>query len=83
MPEPPNRQTSDSDNLGQAVWRSAGDRSWCQDTHTGENTTLCPGSVIGYIRTMRSVSPPSTTSSRCSQLASSPINSPARQRTRL
>jgi len=37
------------------VWQSGGCRSWYQDTHTGENTTLWPGSVIGYMRDMRSV----------------------------
>jgi cation diffusion facilitator CzcD-associated flavoprotein CzcO len=43
--------------LGHTVWQSGGCRSWYQDTHTGENTALWPGSVIRYIRTTRSVSP--------------------------
>ena len=38
------------------VWQSGGCRSWYQDTQTGENTTLWPGSVISYMRAMRSVS---------------------------
>src|SRR5215467_2299618 len=38
------------------VWQSGGCRSWYQDTHTGENTTLWPGSVIQYFRAVRSVS---------------------------
>lgn len=42
--------------MGRTVWQSGGCRSWYQDTHTGENTTLWPGSVIDYIRKMRSVS---------------------------
>jgi cation diffusion facilitator CzcD-associated flavoprotein CzcO len=37
------------------VWQAGGCRSWYQDTHTGENTTLWPGSVINYMRRMRSV----------------------------
>jgi cation diffusion facilitator CzcD-associated flavoprotein CzcO len=43
--------------LRHTVWQSGGCRSWYQDTHTGENTALWPGSVIAYIRTTRSVSP--------------------------
>jgi cation diffusion facilitator CzcD-associated flavoprotein CzcO len=42
--------------LSRTVWQSGGCRSWYQDTHTGENTTLWPGSVIEYMRTTRSVS---------------------------
>ena len=44
------------DHMAQTVWQSGGCRSWYQDTRTGENTTLWPGSVIGYMRNMRSVS---------------------------
>jgi cation diffusion facilitator CzcD-associated flavoprotein CzcO len=42
--------------MSHTVWQSGGCRSWYQDTQTGENTTLWPGSVIDYMRTMRSVS---------------------------
>jgi len=42
--------------MARTVWQSGGCRSWYQDTRTGENTTLWPGSVIGYLREMRSVS---------------------------
>jgi cation diffusion facilitator CzcD-associated flavoprotein CzcO len=44
------------DRMSRTVWQSGGCRSWYQDTHTGENTTLWPGSVIGYLRSTRSVS---------------------------
>ena len=44
------------DHLARTVWQSGGCRSWYQDTHTGENTTLWPGSVIQYFRAMSSVS---------------------------
>jgi cation diffusion facilitator CzcD-associated flavoprotein CzcO len=44
------------DRMARTVWQSGGCRSWYQDTHTGENTTLWPGSVIAYMRNMRSVS---------------------------
>jgi cation diffusion facilitator CzcD-associated flavoprotein CzcO len=44
------------DRMAQTVWQAGGCRSWYQDTHTGENTTLWPGSVIQYFRAMRSVS---------------------------
>ncbi len=44
------------DRMGRTVWQSGGCRSWYQDTRTGENTTLWPGSVIGYMRAMRSIS---------------------------
>jgi hypothetical protein len=44
------------DRMARTVWQSGGCRSWYQDTHTGENTTLWPGSVIGYLRSTRSVS---------------------------
>lgn len=44
------------DHMARTVWQSGGCRSWYQDTHTGENTTLWPGSVIQYFRAMRSVS---------------------------
>jgi cation diffusion facilitator CzcD-associated flavoprotein CzcO len=44
------------DRMSRTVWQSGGCRSWYQDTHTGENTTLWPGSVIEYMRQMRSVS---------------------------
>src|SRR2546428_1140084 len=44
------------DRMVRTVWQSGGCRSWYQDTHTGENTTLWPGSVIGYLRSTRSVS---------------------------
>lgn len=43
------------DRLSRTVWQAGGCRSWYQDTRTGENTTLWPGSVIGYSRAMRSV----------------------------
>jgi cation diffusion facilitator CzcD-associated flavoprotein CzcO len=46
------------DHMARTVWQSGGCRSWYQDTHTGENTTLWPGSVIQYSRAMRSVSLP-------------------------
>jgi cation diffusion facilitator CzcD-associated flavoprotein CzcO len=39
------------------VWQSGGCRSWYQDQQTGEITTLWPGSVVSYLRRMRSVSP--------------------------
>jgi cation diffusion facilitator CzcD-associated flavoprotein CzcO len=41
--------------LSGTVWKSGGCKSWYQDTHTGEITTVWPGSVIAYRRTMRSV----------------------------
>ena len=44
------------DHMARTVWQSGGCRSWYQDTHTGENTTLWPGSVIQYFRATRSVS---------------------------
>jgi cation diffusion facilitator CzcD-associated flavoprotein CzcO len=44
------------DHMAHTVWQSGGCRSWYQDTHTGENTALWPGSVIQYFRAMRSVS---------------------------
>ncbi|PYT89490.1 MAG: 4-hydroxyacetophenone monooxygenase [Acidobacteria bacterium] len=44
------------DHMARTVWQSGGCRSWYQDTHTGENTTLWPGSVIGYRRNVCSVS---------------------------
>ena len=44
------------DHMARTVWQSGGCRSWYQDTRTGENTTLWPGSVIQYFRAMRSVS---------------------------
>ena len=43
------------DRLSRTVWQAGGCRSWYQDSRTGENTTLWPGSVIGYKRAMRSV----------------------------
>jgi len=45
------------DRMARTVWQSGGCKSWYQDVHTGENTTLWPGSVIGYMREMRTVSP--------------------------
>lgn len=39
--------------MGRTVWQSGGCRSWYQDTRTGENTALWPGSVIDYMRIMR------------------------------
>ena len=39
------------------VWQSGGCHSWYQDQNTGEITTLWPGSVISYLRRMRSISP--------------------------
>ena len=44
------------DRMSRTVWQSGGCRSWYQDTHTGENTTLWPGSVIDYLRSTRSIS---------------------------
>ena len=44
------------DHMARTVWQSGGCRSWYQDTHTGETTTLWPGSVIQYFRATRSVS---------------------------
>ena len=44
------------DHMARTVWQSGGCRSWYQDTRTGENTTLWPGSVIQYFRATRSVS---------------------------
>jgi cation diffusion facilitator CzcD-associated flavoprotein CzcO len=38
------------------VWQSGGCRSWYQDQHTGENTTLWPGSVVAYTRRTKSAS---------------------------
>jgi cation diffusion facilitator CzcD-associated flavoprotein CzcO len=43
------------DRLSRTVWQAGGCRSWYQDTRTGENTTLWPGSVLGYRREMRTV----------------------------
>src|SRR6266571_1220897 len=42
--------------MGSTVWQSGGCRSWYQDQSTGEITTLWPGSVVSYLRRMRSVS---------------------------
>jgi cation diffusion facilitator CzcD-associated flavoprotein CzcO len=36
--------------MGRTVWQTGGCRSWYQDQKTGENTTLWPGSVVGYMR---------------------------------
>lgn len=44
------------DHMARTVWQSGGCHSWYQDVRTGENTTLWPGSVIDYLRRMRSVS---------------------------
>ena len=38
------------------VWQTGGCHSWYQDQNTGEITTLWPGSVVSYLRRMRSVS---------------------------
>ncbi|MGB2624620.1 MAG: NAD(P)/FAD-dependent oxidoreductase [Candidatus Acidiferrum sp.] len=38
------------------VWQSGGCQSWYQDPRSGENTTLWPGSVVGYLRRTRSAS---------------------------
>ena len=43
------------DHMARTVWQSGGCRSWYQDTRTGENTALWPGSVLQYFRTLRSV----------------------------
>ncbi len=43
--------------MGSTVWQSGGCHSWYQDQSTGEITTLWPGSVVSYLRRMRSVSP--------------------------
>lgn len=42
--------------LQTTVWQSGGCNSWYQDQRTGENTTLWPGSVVGYLRRTRSAS---------------------------
>lgn len=42
--------------LNRTVWQTGGCHSWYQDLHSGEITTLWPGSVIDYLRNMRSVS---------------------------
>ncbi len=42
--------------MGTTVWQSGGCHSWYQDQFTGEITTLWPGSVVSYLRRMRSVS---------------------------
>lgn len=47
--------TKTRDRLRRTVWQAGGCRSWYQDSRTGENTALWPGSVIGYQRAMRSV----------------------------
>ena len=44
------------DHMARTVWQSGGCHSWYQDTHTGENTTLWPGSVIQYFSATSSVS---------------------------
>lgn len=41
--------------LSGTVWKSGGCKSWYQDTQTGEITTIWPGSVISYRKTLRSV----------------------------
>jgi cation diffusion facilitator CzcD-associated flavoprotein CzcO len=38
------------------VWQSGGCHSWYQDQNTGEITAIWPGSVISYLRRMRTVS---------------------------
>src|SRR5881392_3686881 len=43
--------------MSRTVWQSGGCKSWYQDQTTGEITTLWPGSVVSYLRRMRSVSP--------------------------
>jgi cation diffusion facilitator CzcD-associated flavoprotein CzcO len=43
--------------MSRTVWQSGGCHSWYQDQSTGEITTLWPGSVVSYLRRMRSVSP--------------------------
>jgi cation diffusion facilitator CzcD-associated flavoprotein CzcO len=43
--------------LAGTVWQSGGCRSWYQDQRTGENTALCPGSVVAYTHRTRAVSP--------------------------
>jgi cation diffusion facilitator CzcD-associated flavoprotein CzcO len=43
------------EHMARTVWQAGGCRSWYQDTRTGENTALWPGSVIQYFRAMRSV----------------------------
>ncbi len=42
--------------MSRTVWQSGGCHSWYQDQQTGEITTLWPGSVVSYLRRMRSVS---------------------------
>jgi cation diffusion facilitator CzcD-associated flavoprotein CzcO len=41
------------ERLKGTVWQSGGCKSWYQDTRTGENTTLWPGTVIEYVRRTR------------------------------
>jgi cation diffusion facilitator CzcD-associated flavoprotein CzcO len=41
--------------LARTVWQTGGCRSWYQDQKTGENPTIWPGSVVGYILRTRSV----------------------------
>ncbi|HXZ18304.1 MAG TPA: NAD(P)/FAD-dependent oxidoreductase [Candidatus Acidoferrales bacterium] len=43
------------DRMSQTVWQSGGCRSWYQDSKTGENTALWPGSVINYMHRTRTV----------------------------
>jgi hypothetical protein len=43
--------------MSRTVWQSGGCKSWYQDQTTGEITTLWPGSVVSYLRRLRSVSP--------------------------
>lgn len=45
------------ERLADTVWQSGGCRSWYQDAKTGENPVIWPGSVVGYRRRTRSVSP--------------------------
>jgi cation diffusion facilitator CzcD-associated flavoprotein CzcO len=42
--------------LARTVWQTGGCRSWYQDPKSGENPTIWPGSVVGYILRTRSVS---------------------------
>src|SRR5262249_30520171 len=45
------------DRLKKTVWAAGGCHSWYQDQHTGEVTTIWPGSVIAYKQRTRAVTP--------------------------
>ncbi len=41
--------------LRSTVWQSGGCRSWYQDSRTGENIAIWPGTVVSYLRATRRV----------------------------